>query len=214
VSKEDLEKIRKEVKKLLDNYLELEKLLQQSNEALTRLVKTEVRAYSDEFQNALNTKLKFYAEAYVDKLKTQGESTLSKSPIEPISIEYISVESSNELRIILETHGIFEQKSWLALWQGNPAACDFAKRLVLKYPPLKGCRIEIYQKIADWLKTVSVKQQIDLIIPKLNDEFNSNKHEMVKQLQQKGLANRVQEVKRPGLACDDSVLVKVQVVSS
>lgn len=167
--------------------------------------------------SALESKLlSFLTEQNSLKLRRQKFNSSSKAakpaPSESKPLELISVELSNELRIYLENNRFFDQESWLVLWQGNPPTCDLAKRLIFNYPPLKTATIETYHDIAVWLKKANPK--IHLIIPKVNDEFDSNKHEMVKQLQQKGLANRVQEVKRPGLACDDSVLVKAQVVSS
>lgn len=141
--------------------------------------------------------------------RERTDSPKSKAPLERITIEL-----SHELRDYLESHSLFDQKSWQALWQGEPAPCELAKRLLCQYPPLEACTTEIYEGIAIWLKKVSGQQEIHLIIPTLNQEFDSNQHELVKQLQQKGLANRVQDVKRPGLACDETVLVKAQVVST
>ncbi len=196
-------------------FIELRDEIHQSRELLEK-IKFQQLATNKKISALESKLLSSLTEQNSLELRRQKFNPSSKAakpaPSESEPLELISVELSNELRIYLENHRFFDQESWLVLWQGNPAACDLAKRLIFEYPPLKAVMIETYHDIAVWLKKANPK--IHLIIPKLNDEFDSNQHEMVKQIQQKGLVNRVQKVKRPGLACDDSVLVKAQVVSS
>jgi molecular chaperone GrpE (heat shock protein) len=194
-------------------FIELRDEIHESRELLEK-IKSQQQATNKKISALESKLLSSLSEQSSLELRRQKFNPSSKAtkPVPSKSLERISVELSNELRIYLENNSFFDQESWLELWQGNPAACDLAKRLVFEYLPLKAATMETYYDIGVWLKKAYHK--IDLIIPKLNDEFDSNQHEMVKQLQQKGPANRVQEVKRLGLACDDSVLVKAQVVSS
>jgi len=123
----------------------------------------------------------------------------------------ITVELSNELRIYLETHNLFDEKLWLALWLGDPAPCELAKRLLLDYQPLT---IENYEELAAWLEKASGNQKVYFIIPTLNQECDSNLYEIVEQRMVKGAINRVLEIKRLGFGCDEGVVLKAQVVSS
>ncbi|KHD06321.1 hypothetical protein PN36_07600 [Candidatus Thiomargarita nelsonii] len=123
----------------------------------------------------------------------------------------MTVELSNELRIYLERHNLFDEKLWLALWRGDPSPCELAKRLLLEYQPLK---IENYKELAAWLEKASGNQKGYFIIPTLNHECDSNLHETVEQRMVRGAINRVLEIKRLGLGCDEGVVLKAQVVSS
>jgi len=73
---------------------------------------------------------------------------------------------------------------------------------------------DYYEEIAAWLEKASGKQKVSFIIPTLNQECDSNLHEIVEQRMVKGAINRVLEIKRLGLGCDESVVLKAQVVCS
>jgi len=104
------------------------------------------------------------------------------------------------LRAYLESHHLFDEKLWLALWWGDPSPCELAKRLLLEYQALI---TENYEEIAAWLEKASGKQKVSFIIPTLNQECDSNLHEIVEQRMVKGALNRVLEIKRLGLGCDE-----------
>lgn len=124
-----------------------------------------------------------------------------------------TVEFANELRVYLENNDIFQEQSWLNLWLQNPNFCEFAERLLTKYPPLENCETEIYDGIAARLATAS-ENMVKLIIPKIDAEYDNNQHELVEHRAVKGRANRVLEIKRLGLCCNTKVLFKAQVVCS
>jgi len=128
-------------------------------------------------------------------------------------VNNFTVEFANELRVYLENNSLFQEQFWLALWLQNPNPCDFAERFLTKYPPLESCETEIYDGIAARLATVS-ENIVELIIPKIDAEYDNKVHELVEHRAVKGRANRVLEIKRVGLCCDGKVLFKAQVVCS
>jgi len=151
-------------------------------------------------------------ESFIRQFITKKEVPPAEPPAPPVPIEArMTVELSNELRIYLERHNLFDEKLWLALWQGDPSPCELAKRLLLEYQPLK---IENYEELAAWLEKASGNQKVYFIIPTLNQECDSNLHETVEQRMVRGAINRVLEIKHPGLGCDESVPLKAEVVSS
>jgi len=138
-----------------------------------------------------------------------------KSTAQSLDLELadqINVESANALRTLLEKQSIFDKNLWLKLWQENPAPCEFAKRLLNQYSPLENCEPEIYQALVTWLETVS--GNVQLIVPKIDQAYESDQHEMIEHRSVKGRANRILEIKLPGLRCNDAVQLKAQVVSS
>ena len=173
---------------------------------------------SDEVISVLNT---LQAEVHQSHLLLEQLNTGYKPPSKPIVIpvapkgKYVNftVEFANELRVYLEKHDIFIEQSWLNLWLENPNFCEFAERLLTKYPPLETCETEIYDGIAARLATAS-ENQVELIIPKINGEYDNKLHELVEHRPVKGRANRVLEIKRLGLCCNGKVLFKAQVVCS
>lgn len=177
---------------------------------------------SDEVISVLNT---LQTEAHQSHLlleqineKITFPSKPSKSVTIPVVskdkfVNQISVEFANELRVYLENNEVFQEQFWLNLWLQNPNFCEFAERLLTKYPPLESCETEIYDGIAVRLATAS-ENQVELIIPKIDAEYDNKLHELVKHHPVKGRANRVLEIKRLGLCCNTKVLFKAQVVCS
>jgi hypothetical protein len=172
---------------------------------------------SDEVITVLNS---LQSEVHQSHLLLEQLNTASK-PSKPIAIpaapkgKYVNftVEFANELRVFLEKNDIFQQQFWLNLWLQNPNYCEFAERLLTKYPPLETCETEIYDYIAARLATAS-ENMVELIIPKIDAEYDNNQHELVEHRAVKGRANRVLEIKRLGLCCNGKVLFKAQVVCS
>jgi len=125
----------------------------------------------------------------------------------------ITVALANELRVYLEKNNLFDETHWLQLWLEEPAPCELAKRLLNQYPQLQNCEPEIYQGIATWLSKVAA--DVQLMIPELNQPTETERHEVVEErAQEKGRVGRVLEIKRPGLQCGDTLLLKAQVISS
>jgi hypothetical protein len=218
VSKEDLEKIRKEVKKLLDNYLELEKLLQQSNDELKTLVKTEVRAYMNEFQNALNTKLKFYVEAYVDKLKTQGESA-SPTPKHQENHQLVDKTKSQKPKINEEINQIKTNllsmrsvdEAGLDALDTNVDTCTFVTNVVANCLKLNQ-PVTHYQRLDSAIQQLT-NDKVSLIVSKPNEYIRLEEHHVVgQQAVSKGRTNVVATLIRPGVKCGNVVRRKAEVI--
>jgi len=114
---------------------------------------------SDEVITVLNT---LQYDVHQSHLLLEQLNTASK-PSKPIAIpaapkgKYVnfSVEFANELRVYLEKNEIFQEQSWRNLWLQNPNYCEFAERLLTKYPPLENCETQIYDDIAARLATAS-----------------------------------------------------------
>jgi len=83
---------------------------------------------------------------------------------------------------------------------------------VTHYQRLDSAITEIYQALVTWLETVS--GNVQLIVPKIDQAYESDQHEMIEHRSVKGRANRILEIKLPGLRCNDAVQLKAQVVSS
>jgi len=211
VLKTDIDGIIENLKHDLDKIAENQALAVLSTH-FAQLLQGNIQQLQEDFENIIDQRIK---EQLVIKLesnqaKRPDEPVQTSSNTEPIS-ERITVELSNELRAYLERQNLFDENLWLALWRGDPSPCKLAKRLLLEYQPLT---TENYDEIAAWLEKASGKQKVYLIIPTLNQECDSNLHEIVEQRMVKGAINRVLEIKRPGLGCDESVVLKAQVVSS
>jgi len=211
VLKKDIDGIIENLKHDLDKIAENQALAVLSTH-FAQLLQGNIQQLQEDFENIIDQRIK---EQLVIKLesnqaKRPDEPVQTSSNTEPIS-ERITVELSNELRAYLERQNLFDENLWLALWRGDPSPCKLAKRLLLEYQPLT---TENYDEIAAWLEKASGKQKVYLIIPTLNQECDSNLHEIVEQRIVKGAINRVLEIKRPGLGCDESVVLKAQVVSS
>jgi hypothetical protein len=158
-------------------------------------------------QNETNKKI-----ALLESQNVQEPKPIEKQAAQPKLADQMTVESANELRILLEKQHKFDEKLWLKLWQKNPTPYELATRLVNQYSPIN-CKTEIYKEIAIWLEKNTGKE-IHFILPEINQEYESLQHELVEHRAVKGRANRILAVKRPGLCYDDAVQIKAQVVSS
>jgi hypothetical protein len=173
---------------------------------------------SDEVMNVLNTLQTEVHQSHLLLEQLNAAAKPSKQVTIPVgskgkSVNNFTVEFANELRVYLEKNEIFQEQSWLNLWLENPNYCEFAECLLTKYPPLESCETEIYDGIAARLATVS-ENKVELIIPKIDAEYDNKLHELVEHRPVKGRANHVLEIKRVGLCCDGKVLFKAQVVCS
>jgi len=225
--------LKKELDKILEaKYIEVLKKNQDFENLVAQIVKKQVvkilnhKSFSDLMVKKLESSLAKRLEPV-----SEPEQTISSIPepvelntsiLEPIeeSVELNTsipepieepVELNNELRVYLETHNLFDENLWLTLWRGDPSPCELAKRLLEKYQSLT---IENYEELAAWLEKTSGDQKVYFIIPTLNQECDSNLHEIVEQRMVKGAINRVLEIKRLGLGCDEGVALKAQVVYS
>jgi hypothetical protein len=163
-------------------------------------------------QNETNNKIIQLESQKIPKIIPIANEESTEQPLDVELADQINVESANTLRILLEKQSIFDENLWLKLWQENPAPCELAERLLNQYSPLENCDTEIYQALATWLETVS--GNVQLIVPEINQAYESDQHEMIEHRSVKGRANRLLEIKLPGLRCDDTVQLKAHVVSS